>query len=79
LREEILRYLSAHPDASDNLEGITRFWIARQRIHEATEKVESALEALVEEGLLEKSVRQTAEGDILGVRYCLKKIGYEQE
>ncbi|MDN5849417.1 MAG: winged helix DNA-binding domain-containing protein [Nitrococcus sp.] len=51
---EIKRYLDAHPNATDSLRGITRWWLARQRFETATEIVQRALEHLVAEGELIK-------------------------
>lgn len=60
---EIKRYLEAHPNAADSAEGIARWWLARQRFEEATEIVQRALEHLVAEGEVVKTV--TGEGRIL--------------
>jgi hypothetical protein len=59
----IQRYLDAHPNAADSVEGITRWWLTRQRYEEATKIVEQALERLVAEGKVAKTV--TAEGAVL--------------
>lgn len=50
---EILRYLRAHPQAADTAEGIARWWIKRQRLHESVARVESALNLLVGRALVE--------------------------
>lgn len=60
---EIKRYLEAHPNAADSVEGITRWWLARQRFEEATQTVQRALDHLVTEGEVVKSV--TGEGRLL--------------
>lgn len=52
--QEIVRYLDKKPDAAETLEGITHWWIAKQRLEEAEEVVRKALEYLVDEGVLEK-------------------------
>jgi hypothetical protein len=53
---EILSYLASHPAAADTMEGIARWWITRQRIEEARERVQHALDALVAAGRLESRV-----------------------
>jgi hypothetical protein len=53
LAEEILRYLRRHPGAQDTLAGIARWWIARQRIHELTERVRAAMNVLTARKLVE--------------------------
>jgi len=54
LREEILRYLSCHPDARDSVEGIVSWWLPQQRRVDACVEIEAELEALVAQGVLEK-------------------------
>jgi hypothetical protein len=61
--ETIQRYLDAHPNAADSVEGIARWWLTRQRYEEAIKIVEQALERLVAEGKVAKTT--TAEGTIL--------------
>ena len=56
----ILGYLREHPGAADTLEGITKWWVMRQRISESTEAVQRALEKLVSEGLIAR--RRTVDG-----------------
>ena len=46
----VLRYLTAHPRASDTLDGIARWWVARQRRDDAREVVSAALHLLVTRG-----------------------------
>jgi hypothetical protein len=50
---QVVRYLDAHPDASDTVDGIARWWLARQRIEDAKEIVRAALELLVDRGVLQ--------------------------
>lgn len=50
ISEEILNYLSKHPDANDTLEGITEWWLLAQRIRYEMEKVRTAVYKLVAEG-----------------------------
>jgi len=53
---EIQRYLAAHPHARDTLEGVARWWLTRQRYHEAVQTVHHALEHLVARGCVERVV-----------------------
>jgi hypothetical protein len=50
--ERILRYLRAHPEAKDTLEGIAEWWLAEDKISQSVEKVAKALAWLVESGKL---------------------------
>ena len=56
----VARYLLAHPDASDTLDGIARWWLSRQRRDDARDLVQAALDLLVERGVVER--RTTADG-----------------
>jgi hypothetical protein len=53
--ETILRYITAHPDACDSLEGISDWWLARQRRDDARSEVAAAVEQLVARGQIEAS------------------------
>ncbi|WP_436314033.1 hypothetical protein [Variovorax sp. LjRoot84] len=53
--ETILRYITAHPDACDSLEGISDWWLARQRHEDARSEVAAAVEQLVARGQIEAS------------------------
>jgi len=55
ISEEIQRYLFNHPNAADSVEGITRWWLTRQRYEEATSVVEKALEILIARGVVAQS------------------------
>lgn len=50
--ERILRYVRAHPEARDTLEGITEWWLAEDKISHAVTQVSEALSWLVEKGYL---------------------------
>ena len=52
--QEISHYLETHPNASDTLEGVVKWWLARQRYEYAFRTVEKALEYLVEQGKVAK-------------------------
>ncbi|MDH5359570.1 MAG: hypothetical protein OEX03_03355 [Gammaproteobacteria bacterium] len=49
---EILRYLQSHPHAADSVEGIAKWWIYRQRVTEMVNKVQLALDYMVDEGVI---------------------------
>ena len=53
VEETILRYITAHPDACDSLEGICSWWLARQRQEDARRDVVAALEHLVASGRIQ--------------------------
>lgn len=63
LRDEILKYLAAHPRAADTVEGIANWWLPRQRYEEEIHKVQQVLDGLVERGLVAKTT--LADGTIL--------------
>lgn len=48
--EIILRYLAAHPEACDSLEGVCDWWLLRQRRDDARSDVAVALADLVAAG-----------------------------
>ena len=50
LAKEIGRYLAAHPNAADSLEGVVKWWLTRMRYEESWEQVRRALEMLVGQG-----------------------------
>ena len=60
---EIARYIKEHKHGADTLEGITRWWIARQRLSEAEAKVREALESLCEQQVIRKRI--LADGTVL--------------
>lgn len=63
LSEDIMDYLSAHPLASDTAEGISLWWLKRQRYEASAKQVGLALEELERRGSLEKIL--LADGRIL--------------
>jgi hypothetical protein len=71
VEEAIRRYLRTYPNAADNVEGITHWWLARQRFGETKETVEQALERLVAEGEVTKTV--TGEGKVV-YSYAKRKM-----
>lgn len=42
--DEIKRYLEARPNAADTVEGISHWWLTRQRFEKATEIAQWAIE-----------------------------------
>ncbi|MDH5602008.1 MAG: hypothetical protein OEY78_11980 [Gammaproteobacteria bacterium] len=55
LVNEIQSYLTNYPQAADSLEGITRWWIQKQRFVDTCEQVESALNILISKGVIHLS------------------------
>lgn len=51
---EIKEYFSQNPDAGDTAEGITDWWVARQRLKKGPELVRQALDYLVKQGELSR-------------------------
>ena len=73
IADEIARYMKNHASGADTLEGVTRWWIARQRLSEAEEKVREAVELLCDQGVIQKRI--LADGTIL---YSPAKQGQEE-
>lgn len=63
LAGEITRYLQDHDGVADTLEGVTHWWILRQRLQEEQHKVQQAMDYLCAKGLV--SARQLPDGEIL--------------
>jgi Fe2+ or Zn2+ uptake regulation protein len=63
IAETIIRYFKTHPHAVDSVEGITRWWLTRQRFLETLDSVERALEYLVTVGVVKKML--SADGQAL--------------
>ena len=51
----VMGYLRAHPEAADTLEGIVDWWLPQQRYETERARIETALRALVDCGLLRRS------------------------
>jgi hypothetical protein len=49
----ILRYIKAHPDACDTLQGVSEWWLARQRYDDTRRRVRAALQLLLDKGKAE--------------------------
>ncbi len=54
----IEEYLRSHPEAMDSFEGISKWWVTRQKMHESTCSVTNALNILIEKGVIEKTDNQ---------------------
>lgn len=54
--EQIKRYLAEHPNAADSLKGISKWWLAQQNLNYPPEKVQAALDYLVDVGVMRKSI-----------------------
>jgi Fe2+ or Zn2+ uptake regulation protein len=67
----IVRYLKNHPHAADTAEGITRWWVMRQRYEDSIQTVQKALELLVEDGVLQG--HSLTRGSVI---YSLKSISH---
>ena len=52
LAAEVLAYLSSHPNAADTLEGITNWWLPRQRYERGRRRIQDTLDQLVARGLV---------------------------
>jgi Fe2+ or Zn2+ uptake regulation protein len=54
LSDEILRYLRAHPQAADTVDGIVEWWLPQQRYDETVDQVQLVLDELVARGLVDQ-------------------------
>lgn len=54
IAEEIADYLKAHPDSADTLEGVVEWWLIRQRYLRGLNQVHTALELLVQRGVVKR-------------------------
>lgn len=52
----IVDYIRKHPDASDTLVGITRWWLHLEKIESSVSDVSIALEDLIKEGVIERQL-----------------------
>ena len=63
IAREIRSYLANHPNAADSLEGIIKWWLARQRCEYALDMVQRAVDYLVAAGTVTRG--STVTGKIL--------------
>jgi hypothetical protein len=50
----IQRYLNRHPKAVETVEGVTKWWLLRQRYDDSEELVQQALDYLERRGIVER-------------------------
>lgn len=53
---EIRRYLASHPNATDSLDGVQRWWLVQGAVEAPTLSVQQALDLLIHEGTVMKKV-----------------------
>lgn len=56
IAREISSYLERRDQATDTIEGIVDWWIVRQRLYEERQRVEKALEYLLQIGAVSRTV-----------------------
>ena len=52
--QEISRYIAKRPNAAETVEGVSKWWLARQRFEDSIEIVQLALDYLVDRDVLIK-------------------------
>lgn len=52
LADDVIRYLSEHPEAQDTVEGIVQWWLLEQRIRDSMADVTAALEEVMAQNLV---------------------------
>ncbi len=60
LAKDILRHYLRNPQVVDSLEGVARWRLLDERIHETVAEVQKALEWLVDQGFLERKTYSAA-------------------
>ncbi len=53
---EIRRYLESHPNATDSLDGVQRWWLLPGAVEAPSPSVQQALDLLVHEGAVIKKI-----------------------
>jgi phosphatidate phosphatase APP1 len=56
LARAIARYVRAHPNASDTLEGVARWWVASEAEHAPLDFLQRALDTLADQQVLSRRV-----------------------
>lgn len=55
IAKEILDYLKTHPNSVDNIDGIAKWWLKKQRFDEARNNVQLAVSLLLSQGKVVKT------------------------
>ena len=66
IAQTIERYLSAHPDAADTLDGINSDWLKKERVMATTQQVQQAISLLIDRGLMRQ--KNLPDGTMLFMR-----------
>jgi hypothetical protein len=61
--QAIRRYIEAHPNAADSVDGILHWWLTRQHYTDAVRDVQDALDQLVARGLI--SCQRLSDGRVV--------------
>ena len=84
--EQILRYLTEHPDAKDTAEGIQKYWLNGGAIPAAAEEVQNSLDLLVQRGWVIVSKSSLAprlyrlnKGRMEEIHFYLKRLQHREE
>ena len=63
IANEINQYLGTHPNAADNLEGVSNWWLSSQSSSDSNAVVKSVLQLLINQGEIEEVI--TGSGEVL--------------
>ena len=55
IKAEVLGYLEEHPNAADSVEAIQQWWLLQRVSRYSRERIQKALDQLVEDHLIERS------------------------
>lgn len=77
IANEIQRYLRSHPHAADSLEGIAKWWLARQRYEDSNERVGRALKYLIESGEVQR--KRLPDGGVVYINATRKDSNDENQ
>ncbi|MDX2506886.1 MAG: hypothetical protein QNL62_20755 [Gammaproteobacteria bacterium] len=56
IASKITDYFRKYPNAADTADGVFKWWLSREQVRCTHEQVESALECLIEEGVVTKTI-----------------------